>query len=266
MSRFGGARPLVFPRNRPSLNSPSGRSGSPWSGQARYFRLRGSGIHSMERRSAWATKSHVKFKANSASRLLKYLNSHYRPALPKGNPQGQSCRFPAVGASPSGKAVDFDSTMRRFESSRPSQPFRRSATISKKREEGPKIGAFYARGLVSRLPIRRSSGANCRKSPARSANIPVFSRLSTETWCDLHCVGDRAVLSIVFSSHLFVKSGVSGQVLHDDPSTLPRPVLPPQPRGIGNRSPGLPRDGGIRFCVLIRFRQNAYQLRKTGWR
>jgi hypothetical protein len=27
----------------------------------------------------------------------------------------------AVGASPSGKAVDFDSTMRRFESSRPSQ-------------------------------------------------------------------------------------------------------------------------------------------------
>ena len=27
----------------------------------------------------------------------------------------------AVGASPSGKAVDFDSTMRRFEPSRPSQ-------------------------------------------------------------------------------------------------------------------------------------------------
>jgi hypothetical protein len=75
----------------------------------------------MERRSVWAAKSYVKFKANSASRLLKYLNSLYRPALPKGNSQGQSCRFPAVGASPSGKAVDFDSTMRRFESSRPSQ-------------------------------------------------------------------------------------------------------------------------------------------------
>lgn len=29
-----------------------------------------------------------------------------------------------VGASPSGKAVDFDSTMRRFESSRPSHPVR----------------------------------------------------------------------------------------------------------------------------------------------
>ena len=30
---------------------------------------------------------------------------------------------PGVGASPSGKAVDFDSTMRRFESSRPSHAF-----------------------------------------------------------------------------------------------------------------------------------------------
>ena len=67
-------------------------------------------------------KLQLKFNPNWASRLLKYLNSLYRPALPKGNPQGPSCRFPAVGASPSGKAVDFDSTIRRFESSRPSQP------------------------------------------------------------------------------------------------------------------------------------------------
>src|SRR6202022_4203372 len=69
------------------------------------------------------TKGWVRFATNSGSSLLKWLNSLYRPALPEGirgrlvppHP-GQS-----VGASPSGKAVDFDSTMRRFESSRPSQ-------------------------------------------------------------------------------------------------------------------------------------------------
>src|SRR4030088_1437832 len=61
---------------------------------------------------------------------LKWLNSPYRPALPRGirgRPAPLSKK--PIGASPSGKAVDFDSTMRRFESSRPSQavrgPFRR---------------------------------------------------------------------------------------------------------------------------------------------
>jgi hypothetical protein len=33
-----------------------------------------------------------------------------------------------------------------------------------------------------------------------SANIPVLRRLRPETWLDLHCVGDHAVLSTVFSS------------------------------------------------------------------
>ena len=59
----------------------------------------------------------------SASTLLKWLNSLYRPALPDGS-FGKAHAFlvlSAVGASPSGKAVDFDSTIRRFESSRPSQ-------------------------------------------------------------------------------------------------------------------------------------------------
>jgi hypothetical protein len=64
------------------------------------------------------------FDPNSGSRLLKWLNSLYRPAVP----EGIRARLAAplsrklIGASPSGKAVDFDSTMRRFESSRPSQP------------------------------------------------------------------------------------------------------------------------------------------------
>src|ERR1700676_1083052 len=55
---------------------------------------------------------------------LKWLNSLYRPALPEEN-RGNAIVPPLSsrvnGASPSGKAVDFDSTMRRFESSRPSQ-------------------------------------------------------------------------------------------------------------------------------------------------
>ena len=57
------------------------------------------------------------------SSLLKWLNSPYRPAVPEESerelvpPHSRQ----SIGASPSGKAVDFDSTMRRFESSRPSQ-------------------------------------------------------------------------------------------------------------------------------------------------
>jgi hypothetical protein len=50
--------------------------------------------------------------------------SLYRPAGPETELAGNlaRCRLPVIGASPSGKAVDFDSTIRRFESSRPSQP------------------------------------------------------------------------------------------------------------------------------------------------
>jgi hypothetical protein len=57
----------------------------------------------------------------SCFRLLKCLNSLYRPALPDGFAAASRQSVPVVGASPSGKAVDFDSTIRRFESSRPSQ-------------------------------------------------------------------------------------------------------------------------------------------------
>jgi hypothetical protein len=54
---------------------------------------------------------------------LKWLQAGYRPGVARGNPRGyRPAAFQtAFGASPSGKAVDFDSTMRRFESSRPSQ-------------------------------------------------------------------------------------------------------------------------------------------------
>ena len=61
---------------------------------------------------------------NFAPSRLKWLNSLYRPALPKENRRNSivpPLSGPLNGASPSGKAVDFDSTIRRFESSRPSQ-------------------------------------------------------------------------------------------------------------------------------------------------
>jgi ribosomal protein L1 len=51
-------------------------------------------------------------------------------------------------------SADFDSTIRRFDPSRPSQPFRRSAEIPKKREKEPKIAAFRESYFVSRLLIR----------------------------------------------------------------------------------------------------------------
>ncbi len=48
----------------------------------------------------------------------------------------------AVGASPSGKAGDFDSPMRRFESSRPSHPVRLSENFLFMRKKGPPMAGF----------------------------------------------------------------------------------------------------------------------------
>src|SRR5207244_8010649 len=68
-----------------------------------------------------------------------------------------------------------------------SQAVRRSAKPPKKLEIGPEMPALCAFDLVSRLPIRQSRGAYCRKSPAATANIPVFRRLPVETRCDHDC-------------------------------------------------------------------------------
>jgi hypothetical protein len=61
--------------------------------------------------------------AKQQQRRLKWPGSVYRPSVPDGIRAGPlpPLSLTAIGASPSGKAVDFDSTMRRFESSRPSQ-------------------------------------------------------------------------------------------------------------------------------------------------
>jgi hypothetical protein len=53
---------------------------------------------------------------------------------------------------------DFDSTMRRFESSRPSQAFVRFPWLPKRREDRPEIRAFRVLVSVSVLLVQRSQG------------------------------------------------------------------------------------------------------------
>ena len=52
--------------------------------------------------------------------------------------------------------ADFDSAIRRFDPSRPSHPFLRSARLPKRRENGPEIPAFCAFDFVSGLPLCRT--------------------------------------------------------------------------------------------------------------
>jgi hypothetical protein len=67
--------------------------------------------------------------------------------------------------------------------------------------------AFRAFDFVSRLPIRRSGGANCRKSPAVSADIPILRRLSAETWFDHDCRRSTALDFAPSSTHAVIQLG-----------------------------------------------------------
>src|SRR6267143_4737288 len=78
-------------------------------------------------------------------------------------------------------AADFDSTIRRFESSRPSQAVWHLSKLAEKRGNSPEIRAIRVFDTVSGLPICRTWGENRRKSPARCPNIPVLERQSAET-------------------------------------------------------------------------------------
>jgi len=62
-----------------------------------------------------------------------------------------------------------------------SHALRRSARLPKKREIGPEMPAFRACDFVSGPPFAGHGTANCRKSPAVPADIPVLWRLSAET-------------------------------------------------------------------------------------
>ena len=103
------------------------------------------------------------------------------------------------GSSRTARASNFNSTYRRSNSSRPSQPPQRSAKLPRKRENRPEV-AFRVFDLVSRLPNRQSLGANWRKSLATSANIPVFQRLSSD-----HDCGPRAAVKFA----IFSRAGVT---------------------------------------------------------
>ena len=80
--------------------------------------------------------------AATYSRLRGAPQARKRSAHPIGHFSFAPClvlcqtAFPAIdGASPSGKAADFDSAMRRFESSRPSQPVSRKPICAVRKPE-----------------------------------------------------------------------------------------------------------------------------------
>ena len=99
---------------------------------------------------------------NRGFRRLKWLESLYRPALPERIPQAGTVpplSRQVIGASPSGKAGDFDSPMRRFESSRPSQAVRgseKALPIVAERPANSGLLQFGVPSLGSRFPGMRA--------------------------------------------------------------------------------------------------------------
>jgi hypothetical protein len=55
--------------------------------------------------------------------------------------------------------TDFDSAIRRFDPSRPSQPFRRLVRLPKRRRNGPEMRAFRVSASVSGRPLCRVDGS-----------------------------------------------------------------------------------------------------------
>jgi hypothetical protein len=80
--------------------------------------------------------------------------------------------------------ADFDSTIRRFESSRPSQLVRTFAYTARSAEKSPHLAGFRTFGKVSGWRNRPRAPPNSRKSPADSFDIPVFGSLRVETGFD----------------------------------------------------------------------------------
>src|ERR1700733_13161879 len=81
----------------------------------------------------------------------------------------------------------------------------RSARQSGSRRKYPskeRKARFWRAFSIGRRSLNSQIGelAGCReKSPATTANIPIFGRLSLETRFDLHCVRDAAVAFAIFS-------------------------------------------------------------------
>jgi hypothetical protein len=88
-----------------------------------------------------------------------------------------------------------------FESSQGSQAFLEPKIEPLKGEKSPLLAGFCNFAPVSELSNWRTRRPFREKSPATTANIPVFGRLSLETRFDLHCVRGRA------SQPKFIKLG-----------------------------------------------------------
>ena len=124
-----------------------------------------------------ADKTRLRFNLISGSSLLKWLNSLYRPAWPEGI-RGKGV-LPdsggAIGASPSGKAVDFDSTIRRFESSRPSQAFAQLKIVRNHITKSPLNTGFLAFCAASPRPEKWQPSREIAESLQPTCGIFPFS-------------------------------------------------------------------------------------------
>jgi hypothetical protein len=112
-------------------------------------------------------------------------------------------------------AADFDSAIRRFDPSRPSQPYQGSGDLLANYEKGPLLAGFSISAQVSELPNWRIRGPFRQKSPATTANIPVLQRLSAETGFDRDC-RPRAGKLAVFSTSVAAASAAVSHVLPPD--------------------------------------------------
>jgi hypothetical protein len=77
-------RTAVFPRNRPSLNSPMGRKARPERAKAVIFGPERGGSPGQDAAAGHSQSSSRDSSGIGVSGLLKWLNSLYRPALPEG--------------------------------------------------------------------------------------------------------------------------------------------------------------------------------------
>jgi hypothetical protein len=93
------------------------------------------------------------------------------------------------------KLADFDSPMRRFESSRPSQAMRLDAVSAQPTSEKPANGGLSQFG--SRSPDSQFGylWTENGEVSGHSLKNSVFRRLRPETGFDLHCAAELAVLS-----------------------------------------------------------------------
>jgi hypothetical protein len=111
--------------------------------------------------------------------ILSKIVAHWIDGLPPD--PGRACLLLSGHWLKAARHLRFQSTISKFESSRPSQPVPVLATVCDLHPTAPEIRAFLAFDFVSRLPISQSRERNGRKSPALSAKIPVLQRLSAET-------------------------------------------------------------------------------------